>query len=153
MKKIISLIILLFFISSCNDEIDDKLKSFVYDLIENPEKIINLNKFYPNYYNYEFSYKGLFGDSIQLKRIENNLRAYFNKNDNNFKIKKINDSSIIDIFKKQGYSITKENCYSYNFQQKLNEIYIIFRKENNQYFIFFIDVGPIQTLENDNISP
>jgi len=158
MKKILSLILLILLSYSCCDKIDSKLMQFTKEIIENPERLNNLQKNYPDLYSDDYFNMHLMGDSEKIKRTIDFI---------NLKFKKEYKSSCIKVSDLDGYKLSsylKINkieirdkniklsdffeftiwVKNYSMDERNTGIRFIFIKINNNYYI--CDISGIKNL-------
>ena len=138
MKKIF-LVIFMFILISCDDDIIPELKDIGLKIIEKPELLLDLKNNFPDYYS-----DSLIFDEMKESNYINNLIYEINKFKNiksNIKTLRLGTfQEYLDHFKKAGYKydLSPDNIYAFIMLKDDISIGFYFLIKDNKYIIFYI---------------
>jgi len=138
MKRIFLLLIVL--LNSCSSFIYNEIERIGVEIINEPDRILNLNKYYPEHYSDSIIYNKM-KDSSYLLNFNNYLKTEFNVKNSGISIYKVSvDSCYLRMFKKSGYqyNLNPENIYSITICKKNDCIDLMMIKQNNSLYFFII---------------
>ncbi|MGA2297418.1 MAG: hypothetical protein ABSG15_07725 [FCB group bacterium] len=144
MKKNLILLLMALIICGCStyeSTVDKNLRHLAYDILQNPEKLRNIKKYYPEYYNQDYISKH-FLDTIKVNESIKLIKDKFSERINNLVwIPVLFGQLDLINFKKEirNQNLTLENLYSFDLCYKGEGTRFIFVKINNDYFI--INIG------------
>lgn len=137
MKKMIILLMMIL-LSSCEDSVDNKIKILVFDLIENPEKIEDIKKFYPNFIDEKYLSSKM-KDSMNIKLIKNNTLKYFHRNSSGLKIYKTHLHSTLKFYQEIGINPENKNITGYLFDKEGLALVLYVLKLDERYFLIELE--------------
>ena len=144
MKKII-FIFCIFFLISCKEkeEIYKHIHSIGMEIINDPDRILNLQYYYPGHYSDSLIFSGM-KDTTNLKRLRDLIKNEFNHIDIKVKTFKAGTSKVyLSRYKEFGYNneLNPDNVYCYVFQkgEYCLSFYVI--KINYNFYLFHILYG------------
>lgn len=127
---------------SCKEkeEIYKQLHSIGMEIINEPDRVLNLKSYYPEYYNDSIIY-AILKDTVYLKTLRDEIKYEFNTID-----KSINTfasgttQSYLDMFTEVGYTykVKPEDVYNYSFQKDNICVTIQVIKKDNKFYFFHI---------------
>ena len=142
MKKMLLIIFLT--TVSCSNNIDNNLKDFALDLIENNYKIKDLKAFYPILYNDTIIYFEM-KDSVYLAKLINFIRDDFCPIKSGYDIFEVGtDRGYLRIFENYGsqkgynYILNSDSINNFFICRKNKCLDFMFYKKNDLYYIFYI---------------
>ncbi len=120
--------------------VDKELLNFAEDIAEHPEKIKNLGKYYPQYYNPDWFYKKLL-DSNYIEDIIKYINQYVNKNGcgySSFRYQKV--QPFINDYQQRfcKCKIDSNSQYSFFLYKMKIGLDFHFLKNDNKYFLMGI---------------
>jgi hypothetical protein len=159
MKRIFLLIVIVFFLTACKNTPEERLFNICKEIIKEPERIYNLDKYYPENYKNEYIAKGM-EDIKGLKLMVNYIDSLFNrvsdtileKQNNYFKIQ-------TQIMNKYDFEVNggkinnniKDNIEIYIIiirkEYKGDAINFIFIKEKKSYYFYGISEFKVATID------
>lgn len=136
MKKYILILAFILLLPACDDEIDETMKNIVMDLIDNPDKLRDIPKYYPQYYNSEYFH--VFNkDTVYINKLICFLKNDYNKIKSRVRIYRVGDDK--RYFDDLGikYNFDSVQMFSYTFVKENDCFDITFLKKDTNLYIFY----------------
>jgi hypothetical protein len=151
MKKIFMFILIVFLCTqtSCikfwliGRQVDSELHDFAIDLIKNPDKILDLKKHYPNYYNDSLIYNSM-NDSIHIEEKYSFIKYHLTPNIKKCDIFEVDsDDYTLIPFIEHGYKyeLSSKNTYRFVVLYDNHCAEFTFIIKDNHYYLFIITTG------------
>jgi len=145
MKKIYCKIALVLLIScsllfSCSSFIYNEMERIGIEIINEPDRLLNLSYYYPDYYSDSLVYMRI-KDTIYLKGLRNYMKNEFSKKAIDIEFYKVyTDKGYLKIYKKAGYKyeLHPDSIYCITMCKDNDCIDLTLLKYNGQYYIFDI---------------
>ncbi len=146
MKKCLLLFVLgtVLILNSCSvySPLPHELEDIAFSILKNPERLYNLQNYYPNYFNEDYI-DNLMRDSAYLSKLINKMKEWEKKSNNHnlYYIVDFEDyPNIIENTNKgmKGRINSLENLYGFDLIKDREGFMFIFIRVQNKYYINFI---------------